>query len=105
MIYRMRIYEVVRESVERFNAFFEDHLLPTQLRHGARLVGRWATEDDRIVAIFEYDDRAAHDRIQAAVAADPASARAQAVRASLPALFTSYRETLMTSTLRAHRPR
>ena len=52
MIYRMRTYQAVPESIERFNAFFEEHLLPTQLRHGARLVGRWSTEDGRIVAIW-----------------------------------------------------
>jgi hypothetical protein len=42
-----------------------------QLRHGARLVGRWETEDDRVVAIWEYDDRATYERIKAAVSQDP----------------------------------
>ena len=55
MIYRMRVYEVVRENLDRFNQFFKDHLLPTQLRHGARLVGRWSTEDDRVVAIWNEE--------------------------------------------------
>lgn len=100
MIYRMRTYQVVPENIDRFNEFFEDHLLPTQLRYGARLVGRWSTEDGRIVAIWEYDNRAEHDRIQKAVTLDPETARAQALRRSLPALFTSMSETFMTSTLR-----
>ena len=100
MIYRMRIYDVVRENLDQFNAFFEDHLLPTQLRHGARLVGRWSTDDGRVVAIWEYDSRAEHERIQKAVTSDPATAHAQQVRAQLPALFASMSETFMASTLR-----
>ena len=100
MIYRLRTYQVVPENLGRFNEFFEQHLLPTQLRHGARLVGRWATEDGRVVAIWEYESRIEYERIQRAVTLDPETARAQAIRASLPPLFTSMSETFMTSTLR-----
>ena len=72
---------------------------PVQLRHGARLVGRWETEDDRVVAVWEYDDRESYDRIEAAVRADPDSWRAQERRRTdLPELFTSMEETFMTST-------
>ena len=99
VIYRMRTYAIVRESLQRFNEFFEEHLLHTQLRHGARLVGRWSTEDDRVVAIWEYDSRDDYERIQRAVTLDPATARAQEVRVTLPQLFTSMTETFMTSTL------
>lgn len=100
MIYRMRIYSGVAIHADAFNAFFNQHLLPVQLRHGARLVGRWHTEDDRIVAIWEYDSRDAYQRIQDAVARDPESARAKAVRTTLPQLFDSMHETLMESTVR-----
>ena len=99
MIYRMRTYQVVSENLDRFNDFFVEHLLPTQLRHGARLVGRWSTEDGRVVAIWEYDNRAEYERIQKAVTADPETAHAQQVRATLPPLFTSVIETFMTSTV------
>jgi len=101
MIYRMRSYVVVPEQRAAFDAFFEDHLLPTQQKHGARLVGRWATDDGRVVAVWEYDSPAELERIQAEVARDPDSVRAQAARAALPTLFTSMQETFMTSTLRA----
>jgi hypothetical protein len=43
----MRIDQAVRESLPVFHEFFRTHLLPIQLRHGARLVGRWKTEDGR----------------------------------------------------------
>ena len=93
----MRTYQAVPESIDRFNAFFEEHLLPTQLRYGARLVGRWSTEDGRVVAIWEYDSRAEYDRIQKAVELDPETARAKEFRATLPPLFTSLGETFMSS--------
>jgi hypothetical protein len=95
----MRIYQAVPENLEAFHEFFRTHLLPVQLRHGARLAGRWQTQDDRVVAVWEYDDRAAYERIEAAVRADPDSARSRAVRAALPPLMTSTDETFMTSTL------
>lgn len=57
----MRIYQAVTENLPVFHEFFCAFLLPVQLRHGARLVGRWETEDGRVVAIWEYDDRAAYE--------------------------------------------
>jgi hypothetical protein len=101
VIYRMRVYDTVRENLPVFHDFFRTHLLPVQLRHGARLVGRWETEDGRVVAVWEYDDRPAYERIESAVRRDPDSRRAQQQRASLPTLITGQEETFMTSTLGA----
>jgi hypothetical protein len=100
MIYRMRIYDGVQANVSVFDAFFEQHLLPVQVRHGARLVGRWQTEDDRIVAIWEYDSRERYEQIQLAIRADPDAARAQEIRRTLPVLYRTMRETFMQSTVR-----
>ena len=99
MIYRMRIYSGVEKHVDAFNAFFNQQLLPVQLRHGARLVGRWHTEDDRVVAIWAYDSRDAYQQIQDAVSHDPESAIAKAIRNTLPQLFDSMQETLMVPTI------
>ena len=99
MIYRMRTYRGVKEHLATFTSFFTEHLLPVQLRHGARLVGRWQTEDDRIVAVWEYDSRDAFNRIQSAVAQDPASTRARSLRKSLPRLYDSMEEVFMESTV------
>ncbi len=49
MIYRMRIYDTVRENLPLFHAFFRTHLLPVQLLHGARLIGRCETDEGRVV--------------------------------------------------------
>ena len=98
MFYRMRIYESVRENLPLFHDFFRSHLLPVQLRHGARLVGRWETDDGRIVAVWEYDDRSSYERIAAAVRSDPDSLKAQQHRAELPPLITAKEESFMTAT-------
>jgi hypothetical protein len=99
MIYRMRIYEGVRPNVAVFNSFFEQYLLPVQVRHGARLVGRWQTEDDRIVAVWEYDSREYYEQAQAAVRRDPDSVKAQEFRRTLPNLYRTMQETFMESTV------
>jgi hypothetical protein len=99
VIYRMRIYQAVPQHLAAFHAFFRDHLLPTQQRHGARLVGRWETTDARVVAVWEYDDETAYRRIETAVRDDPASARVRQIRESLPDFFVSRDEVLMRSTL------
>ncbi len=101
MIYRMRIYDTVRENLPVFHDFFRTYLLPVQLRHGARLIGRWETEDGRVVAVWEYDDRAAYDRIEAAVRADSDTPRARQHRAELPPLITAREETFMVSRAQA----
>lgn len=51
MIYRMRICQAVSGKLPTFHDFFRTFLRPVQLRHGARLIGRWETEDCRVVAI------------------------------------------------------
>jgi hypothetical protein len=94
----MRSYQTVRENLPLFHEFFRTYLLPVQLRHGARLIGRWEAEDGRVIAVWEYDDRDAYERIDAAVRADPDSIRAQQHRAELPPLITGQQETFMVPT-------
>ena len=98
VLYRMRVYRAVPASLPAFHQFFRECLLPVQVRYGARLVGRWETEDSRVIAVWEYDDRESYERIEAAVRTDPDSWRAQEHRRTgLPELFTSMEETFMTS--------
>ena len=99
MLYRIRRYTAVPENAAAFHDFFNRHLLPVQQRHGARLVGRWATDDGEIVAVWEYDDRSAYERIQAAVASDPDSAHAQEVRKTIGPLFSEVHESFARSTV------
>lgn len=101
MLYRMRVYQAVKKNLPVFHGFFRTHLLPVQLRHGARLVGRWETQDGRVVAIWQYDDATAYEQIQAAVRADPDSRRARDRRAQLPTLITATEQVFMSSTVDA----
>lgn len=99
MRYRMRTYEVVPEHLDAFTQFFVTDLLPVQQRHGARLVGRWATDaGDRVVALWEYDSEEERRRIDDAVRADPASV-AIANRGEGVRFFHHREDTLLTSTV------
>ena len=97
VIYRMRIYQLSGDQAERLSAFFRDHLLPVQLRHGARLIGRWRAEGDQVFALWEYDDIDHLNAVQSAVSSDPDSRHAQALRASMPPLYDSVQELIMTA--------
>lgn len=99
MLYRIRRYAAVPENADAFHEFFNRYLLPVQRRHGARLVGRWATDDGEIVAVWEYDDVTAYERIQAAVARDPDAAHAQEIRKTIGTLFTDVHESFARSTV------
>lgn len=96
----MRIYRAIPENLQLFHDFFNQRLLPVQRRHGARLVGRWETEDNRVVAVWEYDSRDAYEHIQALVREDPDSISAQEYkRQHLPKLIEHTDEVFMTSTV------
>lgn len=99
MIYRRKTYRVLPEQVDRFTAFFEKFLLPNQLKHGARLIGRYVTEaQDEIVAIWEYESHDACRRIQEAVRYDDMHRLAEARRADLEPLYLDSREDFLEST-------
>lgn len=74
MIYRRKTYIVASSFVEEFNALFIEILLPSQLKYGARLVGRWHTplDDDNseIFALWEYDDIEQYEGIERKIRAD-----------------------------------
>ena len=64
------------------------------------MIGRWQTEDDRIVAVWEYDSRESYERIQASVREDSDSVEAQRYRReTLPELIYEQEEVFMTSTV------
>jgi hypothetical protein len=99
MLFRMRIYQAVPANLPAFHDFFREFMLPVYQRHGARLIGRWETEDDRVVAIWEFDDREACERVQAAVESDPDFIAAIKHKETLPELYTEMKDVLMTSTV------
>jgi effector-binding domain-containing protein len=74
MFYRRKFYIVKNEFVATFNALFNEVNLPNQLKHGARLVGRWQTpsseETTEIFAIWEYDSYERYEEIENNVRSD-----------------------------------
>lgn len=98
MIYRMRIYKPDAERLETSHKVFYDWVLPVHQKHGARLVGRWQSEDGRIVVLWEYDSRADCERVQRAVRDDVQSQGSEAERRAKGLLDVEREEWLMTST-------
>lgn len=94
MFYRRRVYRVAPDRVAAFNAFFAEHLLPVQQKHGARLVGCWRTEvGDEVTALWEYRDRETYNHVEQAVRGDPLTAAARSRRAELgEAVYAERRE-------------
>ncbi|MDK8193278.1 NIPSNAP family protein [Paenibacillus sp. UMB7766-LJ446] len=74
MIYRRKTYVVASSFVEEFNALFNDILLPSQLKYGARLIGRWHTliddETSEIFAMWEYDTLEQYEEIEKNIKSD-----------------------------------
>lgn len=84
---------------ERFTKFFEEHLLPIQLKHGAVLVGRWMTESrEEIVVLWEYQNDEEYQRIEAGARNDPLHLNARAVRSELRELCLECHEDFLTAT-------
>jgi hypothetical protein len=76
MFYRRKFYTVKSDFVEEFNAHFNNTNFPNQLKHGARLVGRWMKDNEdgtfEIFAIWEYDSYEEYLEIESNVRNDKA---------------------------------
>lgn len=76
MFYRRKFYTVKSEFVQKFNEHFNNTNLPNQLKHGARLVGRWMKDNKdntvEIFAIWEYDSYESYIAIEDNIKGDRA---------------------------------
>ncbi|KMK77577.1 NIPSNAP family protein [Alkalihalobacillus pseudalcaliphilus] len=74
MFYRRKYYVVKNNYVDVLNLHFEETNLPNQLKHGAKLVGRWMLPYDEdtteIFAIWEYDSYEQYQKIEQNIRAD-----------------------------------
>jgi hypothetical protein len=99
VIYRRRLYRVDPARADAFTRFFEEHLMPLQMEHGAELIGRWISEDrTQIMALWRYRDRAEYEAIERRIEADPASPGVKAIRRTLEPLFVETSQDFWTST-------
>ncbi len=99
MIYRRKVYTIKPEKYEEFTHFFHTYLLPNQWKHGARLVGRWVTEQkNEITAIWEYPSYEEYQRIEEAVRNDELHRFAQEKRKELGQLFIESKQDFLHAT-------
>ncbi|MBM4764813.1 NUDIX domain-containing protein [Bacillus sp. B15-48] len=55
MFYNREIYKILPEKAEEFCDFFEQYIMPVQIKNGSKLVGKWLTESrDEVMVIWEY---------------------------------------------------
>jgi hypothetical protein len=55
--------------MDEFNELFNEYLLPSQLKYGARLIGRWMTQakeidSTEVFALWEYDTYEIYEEIE-----------------------------------------
>ncbi|RED59174.1 NIPSNAP family protein [Cohnella lupini] len=74
MFYRRKYYIVNNEFVDTFNKHFRETNLPNQLKHGARLIGRWMSPytetTTEVFAIWEYDSHEKYEEVERNVRSD-----------------------------------
>ncbi|MBM7619238.1 ADP-ribose pyrophosphatase YjhB (NUDIX family) [Bacillus tianshenii] len=106
MIYRRKTYKIIPEKLEEFTAFFHEYLYPNQITNGAKLVGRWVTEDkSEVVAIWEYLNQEHYESIEKAIRSSELHRRAQARRKELGEVFVTSSQDFMHATGTYHPPR
>ncbi len=99
MISRREVFEVLPEKISEFNDFFHEYLLPNQLKNGAKLVGRWLTEDKaKIVTMWEYPSYEDFLKIEERVQKDEIFQRAQLQLLKVGKLYVDVRQDFLTST-------
>ncbi|HZC26412.1 MAG TPA: hypothetical protein VE287_05270 [Actinopolymorphaceae bacterium] len=78
MFFRSERHIVAEGKADAFSAFFVRQLLPIREKYGARLVGRWQTDDEvEVLSIWAYESREAAEEIDELVNGDRATAEAQ----------------------------
>jgi 8-oxo-dGTP diphosphatase len=78
MFFRCERYIVAEGKADAFASFFVRQLLPLREKYGARLIGRWQTEDEtEVLTIWAFASREAAEEVDEQVRDDPGSAEAQ----------------------------
>jgi len=99
MIYKRYTYQIRPEQYEPCTRFFHEYILPAQLGHGARLIGRYATTTrDEITSIWEYDSYEDYERITENVYASELYHMASQRKEELSPLFEDLKEDFIEST-------
>ncbi|MDY0407545.1 NUDIX domain-containing protein [Virgibacillus soli] len=99
MFYRKKTYHITPEMLDRFNQFFHRYLYPNQIKHGAKLIGRWVNEEQsEITAIWKYTSRNQYEQIENKIRQSDIHQQAQQERKRIEPIYISSREEFITST-------
>jgi 8-oxo-dGTP diphosphatase len=99
MIYRRKTYKIKPEKLEAFNRFFHKYLYPNQMKHGARLIGRWVNDSkDEILAIWEYRDIEHYENIEEMIKMSDLHQTAKEKRKEIGDLYIESNQDFLTST-------
>ncbi len=99
MFYRKKSYKINPNKLEQFNHFFHHYLYPNQIKHGAKLIGRWVNESkDNIEAIWQYDSLEQYEEIENKIRASELHQKAKEIRAGIGELFLESRQEFLNST-------
>ncbi len=99
LIYRRKTYAIQPEKLNEFNEFFHTYLYPNQLKHGAKLIGRWVNEsENEITATWQYNSIEQYEEIERSIRQSSLHTKAQERRAELGELYLDSREEMLTST-------
>ncbi len=99
MIYRRKTYAIRPEKLDEFNEFFHTYLYPNQLKHGAKLIGRWVNEShDEITATWQYDSLEQYEEIESKIRKSDLHMKAKERRDELGDLYLESSQEFLTST-------
>lgn len=99
MFYRRERYLIQSKDVGTFNQFFDEYLLPVQVKNGAKLVGRWINEsEDEFLTIWEYPNYEEFVKIEERIKRDKMYLQMQEQQRKLGRLYTQKVEDILTST-------
>lgn len=99
MIYRRKTYKITPNKLDEFNDFFHTYLYPNQMKHGAKLIGRWANEaGNEITAIWKYDSFSHYKYIEEQIGSSSLYQKAQEQKKKLGMLYYESKQEFLTST-------
>lgn len=99
MLYRRKTYRIRPEKLDAFTDFFHTYLYPNQVRHGAKLVGRWVSDaQDEIVAIWEYENMEQYEQIEQMIRKSELHQLAKEKQQEIGELYLESKQDFLTST-------
>ncbi len=99
MFYRRETYRVRLGKMNEFNKYFHEFVLPYQVKSGARLIGRWVTEDDgKIIVMWEYPSFEEYLKIEERVLKDDMYRLAEEQLRKIGPLFEDFHQDFLKST-------